>query len=157
MIRILFVCHGNICRSPMAEYIMKDMLKKRGLESRFMISSAGTSSEEMYNPVYPPARKRLSQAHIDCAGHRARQLKRSEYGDWDMIIGMDEWNMKNMLRLFGSDPEGKIFRLMSFAGHDRDVSDPWYSGDFETAFNDIYEGCEGLIRYLIGTEAKNAR
>ena len=152
MIKILFVCHGNICRSPMAEFIMKDMLKKRRLENRFIVSSAGTSSEEIFNPVYPPARKRLSQARIDCTGHRARQLKRSEYGEWDMFIGMDEWNMRNMLRLFGGDPEGKLYRLMSFAGVTRDVSDPWYTCDFETAFNDITKGCEGLIRYL--TDAK---
>ena len=116
MIRVLFVCHGNICRSPMAEFIMKDLVKKAGLEQEFHIESAATSTEEIGNPVYPPARRKLAQHGISCEGKRARQLRREDYGDWDLLIGMDQANIRNMRRICGGDSEGKIHLMMEYAG-----------------------------------------
>lgn len=149
MTRILFVCHGNICRSPMAEFIMKDLIKKRHLEDGFTVSSAATSTEEIYggigNPVYPPAKEQLRRHGISCEGKRAVQLKKSDYGKYDLIIGMDRLNIRNMHRILGGDPEGKI-RLLKDYTTGGEVSDPWYSGDFETAYNEIYEGCEAVLR-----------
>ena len=152
MIKILFVCHGNICRSPMAEFIMKDMVKKAGLSNQFQISSAATSTEEIWNgignPVYPPARQKLAEHNISCEGKRAVQLQRSDYVKYDYLIGMDSTNIRNMHRMLGGDPEGKIAKLLSFAGSDRDISDPWYTGDFETTYRDVIEGCESLLEQL---------
>ena len=148
MTRILFVCHGNICRSPMAEYIMKDMVKKRHREQDFVIASCATSTEEIYggigNPVYPPAREQLRRHGISCVGKRAVQLKKSDYGKYDLIIGMDSMNIRNMLRILGGDPDGKIHLLKDYTTGG-EVSDPWYSGDFETAFSEIYEGCGAIL------------
>ena len=148
MIRILFVCHGNICRSPMAEYILKDMVKKRRLEQDFVIASAATSTEEIYggvgNPVYPPAKEQLRRHGISCEGKRAVQLRKSEYDKYDLIIGMDSMNIRNMHRILGGDPEGKIHLLKDYTTGG-EVSDPWYSGDFETAYNEIYDGCEAIL------------
>lgn len=148
MTRILFVCHGNICRSPMAEYILKDMVKKRHLEGEFVIASAATSTEEIYgdvgNPVYPPAREQLRRHGISCEGKRAVQLKKSDYDKYDLIIGMDRMNLRNMQRILGGDPEGKLRLLKDFTTGG-EVSDPWYSGDFETAYNEIYDGCEAIL------------
>lgn len=152
MIRIMFVCHGNICRSPMAEFIFKDMVKKQGKEKDFMIASAATSTEEIRNgignPVYPPAKRELERHGLSCAGKRAVQLRKNDYDKYDYFIGMDSANIRNMARIFGGDPQKKISRLMAYTGRGGDVADPWYSGDFETAYRDIYAGCEGLLKSL---------
>lgn len=125
MIRILFVCHGNICRSPMAEFVLRDMLQKRGLENRLQVASAATSTEELGNPVHPGSRRKLAEHGIRCNGKTARQIIRKDYQDYDIIIGMDAYNMRNMQRAFGGDPDGKLFRLLSFCGESSDVADPW--------------------------------
>lgn len=149
MTRILFICHGNICRSPMAEFVMKDLVKKAGLESQFHIESAATSTEEIGNPVYPPARRKLSEHGIDCTGKTARQLKRRDYDGYDLLIGMDRANLRNMHRICGGDCEGKLRLLMEFAERpDAEVADPWYTGDFETTWRDVLEGCQGLLDCL---------
>lgn len=152
MIKIMFVCHGNICRSPMAEFIFKDMVKKQGKEKDFLIASAATSTEEILNgignPVYPPAKRELEQHGLSCAGKRAVQIRKSDYDKYDYFIGMDSANIRNMARIFGGDPQKKISRLMDYTVFGGDVADPWYSGDFETAYRDIYAGCEKLLKYL---------
>ena len=149
MTKIMFVCHGNICRSPMAEFIFKGLVRERGLEDAFFICSSATSTEELGNPVYPPARAELARHGITCEGKRAVQLQRADGERYDMLIGMDGANIRNMRRMLGSEAEGKIFKLMTFAGKDADVSDPWYSGRFDVAYRDIREGCEGLLRYVL--------
>ena len=146
MIRILFVCHGNICRSPMAEFVMKDLVRKAGLEAQFHIESAATSTEEIGNPVYPPARRKLAEHSIDCAGKTARQLTNADYDAFDLLIGMDRANLRNMHRICGGDFAGKLHLLMDYTGHPGDVADPWYTDDFETTWRDVLEGCEGLLR-----------
>ena len=149
MVKILFVCLGNICRSPMAEYIMKDLVKKAGLDNRCVIASAATSREEIGNPVYPPARRKLAEHGIGCDGHAARQMVSSDYERFDLLIGMDHANIRNMQRICGGDTEGKIHLLMEYAGKPgKEVSDPWYTDDFETAWKDILAGCQGLFRSL---------
>ena len=145
MIKILFVCHGNICRSPMAEFVMKDLVKQAGLENRFYIESAATSTEELGNPVYPPARRKLAEHGIDCKGKTARQLKNFDYGKFDLLIGMDRANLRNMHRICGGDPDGKLHLLMDYTGRPGDVADPWYTGDFETTWRDVLAGCRGLL------------
>lgn len=157
MIKILFVCHGNICRSPMAEFVMKDMVKKAGLEKAFYIESAATSTEEIGNPVYPPARKKLAEHGISCAGKTARQLHRSDYGEYDLLIGMDQANLRNMHRIFGGDPEGKLHLLMDFTDRSGEVADPWYTNDFEATWRDVEEGCRGLLDMLLSTSEQNTR
>ena len=153
MIKVLFVCHGNICRSPMAEFILRDMVKKRGISDRFLIASCATSDEEIFNgignPVYPPAKKELARHGISCAGKRAVQLTKSDYENYDYLICMDENNYRNMLRMLGGDPEGKISKLMNHTSRPGNVADPWYTGDFETTYTDIVEGCEALMKELI--------
>ena len=148
MTKILFICHGNICRSPMAEFVMKDLVRKAGLEDQFRIASAATSAEEIGNPVYPPARRKLAEHGISCAGKTARQLRREDYGQWDLFIGMDEANLQNMRRLFGGDPEGKCSLLLSHAGRSGEVADPWYTRDFEATWKDVVEGCRALLDEL---------
>ncbi len=148
MIKILFVCHGNICRSPMAEFIMKDLVKKAGLEARFSIESAATSTEEIGGPVYPPVRCLLEREGIDCRGKTARQLRRDDYDRFDLLIGMDGENLHNMRRLCGGDPEHKIHLLMDYTSRPGDVADPWYTGDFERTWQDVLEGCRGLLERL---------
>ena len=145
MMKILFVCHGNICRSPMAEFVMKSLVEKAGLEGQFTIASAATSCEEIGNPVYPPARRELARHGISCAGKTARRLEREDYDRWDYLIGMDRYNLRNMERMLGGDPQGKIHLLLSFAGENREVADPWYTGDFDTAYRDIVAGCAALL------------
>ena len=151
MIKILFVCHGNICRSPMAEFVMKDLVKKAGLETQFIIESAATSTEEIGNAVYPPARRKLEEHGIHCAGKTSRQLVRADYGRYDLLIGMDRANLRNMRRICGGDPNGKIRLLMEFTSRPGEVADPWYTGDFETTWRDVLEGCQGLLRVLTDT------
>ena len=148
MTRILFVCLGNICRSPMAEFVMKDLVERAGLAGTFSIASAATSSEEAGNPVYPPARRKLAEHGIQCAGKTSRQLRAEDYGKYDLLIGMDGRNMRNMERICGGDPEGKIHLLMDYTDRPGEVADPWYTGDFERAWQDILEGCEGLLAHL---------
>ena len=154
MTKILFVCHGNICRSPMAEFVMKDLVKKAGLASRFHIESAATSREEIGNPVYPPAQRKLADHGISCNGHAARQLTNQDYDKYDLLIGMDQANLRNMRRICGGDPEGKLHLLLDFAERQGDIEDPWYTDDFDRAYRDILRGCEGLLRNL--TENKTA-
>ena len=146
-IRILFVCHGNICRSPMAEFVMKALVRRNNLERRYEIASAATSREELGNPVYPPARRKLAEHCIACAGHRARQMTRADYDDFDLIVCMDRNNIRNALRITGGDPEHKIVLLLDYAGRaGEEVADPWYTGDFDATWDDILSGCEGLLK-----------
>ena len=153
MIKIMFVCHGNICRSPMAEFVLKDMVRRRGLEKDFVIASSATSTEEIWNgvgnPVYPPARAVLERHGIDPIGKRAVQLKASDYNKYDLFIGMDSSNIHNMTRILGGDKGNKIHKLMEYTGSSADVSDPWYTRDFDRCYKDIYAGCEALLNSLI--------
>ena len=143
---ILFVCHGNICRSPMAEFVMKDLVARAGREAEFHIESAATSAEEIGNPVYPPARRKLAEHGISPAGKTARQMTRADYDRFDLIVGMDRWNLQGMRHICGGDPEGKIHLLKDFTGRPGDVADPWFTGDFETTWRDVLEGCQAILR-----------
>ena len=151
MTKILFVCHGNICRSPMAEFVMKDLVEKAGLADEFTIASAATSTEEIGNPVYPPVRQLLTRHGISCAGKTARQLQRGDYAAWDLFVGMDMANLRNMTRLFDGDPEGKVHALLDYTHRPGEVADPWYTGDFESTWRDVVEGCNGLLQSLTRT------
>ena len=150
MIRIMFVCHGNICRSPMAEFIMKKMVLD--CKEAFLIESSATSTEEIWNgignPVYPPAKAELAKHGISCEGKRAVQLKREDYDQYDLFVGMDSANIRNMTRILGGDPQGKIHKLMDYTSRGGDVADPWYSDRFDVAYRDIEEGCRSLLAYL---------
>ena len=146
---VLFVCHGNICRSPMAEFVMKDLVRKAGADTEFFIASAATSTEEIGNPVYPPARRKLAEHGIGCAGKTARQLRREDYDRFDLLIGMDGANLRNMRRICGGDPDGKLSLLLDWTGRPGDVADPWYTGDFEATWRDVLAGCQGLLDALI--------
>ncbi len=148
MIKILFICHGNICRSPMAEFLLKDMVKKKNKEAAFYIASAATSTEEIGNPVHYGTRNKLAQHGISTAGKYARQMTKKDYAEYDYLIGMDDWNIRNMLRIAGGDSENKIKKLLEFAGSSRDIADPWYTGNFDVTYDDIAEGCEALLKYL---------
>ena len=148
MIKILFICHGNICRSPMAEFVMKDMTARLGLEGESHIESAATSTEEIGNPVYPPARAKLAEHGIGCAGKTARQLTRADYNKYDLLIGMDSANIRNMTRICGGDHDGKIRLLLDYIGQHRDVADPWYTRDFEATWQDVLAGCTALLQQL---------
>ena len=149
MIRILFVCHGNICRSPMAEFVFRDMVERRGLSQRFEVASAATSAEEIGNPVYPPARQELARHGISCKGKTARRMTAADYETYDYLIAMEQYNIRNMLRILGDDPAGKIHRLLDFTPRPRDIDDPWYSGDFGKTYAEICEGCEALLEALL--------
>lgn len=149
MIKILFVCHGNICRSPMAEFIFKDLLATRGIADRFYVASSATSTEEIGNSVYPPAKRKLNEHGINCDGKRARQMKKEDYDQYDLLIGTELINIRNMERIAGGDPQNKMHRLLDYSKHPRDISDPWYTGDFDKAYDDILEGCEALLEYLL--------
>lgn len=149
MTKILFICHGNICRSPMAEFIMKKLVWNAGLSEQFEISSAATSTEEIGNPVYPPARRKLAEHGIDCSGKTARQLKNNDYEKYDLLIGMDSTNLRNMHRICGGDFADKMHLLMKFTDRPGNVADPWYTDDFEATWQDVLEGCQGLLNDLI--------
>ncbi len=168
MIKVLFICHGNICRSAMAEYVMKDIVKKAGVEELFEIASAATSSEELGNPMYPPAKRKLAEHGISGDGHRARRMRPDDYDAYDMLIGMDSENLYNMRRMWHNDEkertsaglDGKISLMMQYAGYEsrgeiapidsvREVSDPWYTRDFEATWQDVSRGCAGLLSYVL--------
>jgi len=148
VIKILFICHGNICRSPMAEYVMKDLVRKSGLDKKFQIASAATHYDELGNPVYPPARRIMAQHGIQCSGHCARLLERRDYSRWDYLIGMDSANLRNIHRICGGDPDGKVSLLLDHIGVRRDVADPWYTGNFDATWEDIFAGCTALLEEL---------
>ncbi|MCD7906987.1 MAG: low molecular weight phosphotyrosine protein phosphatase [Clostridium sp.] len=148
-IKILFVCHGNICRSPMAEFLLRDIVKSRGLADSFYIASAATSREEIGNPVHRGTRAKLQQRGISTAGKCAVRLEKQDYGKYDYLIGMDRYNITNMLRILGGDPDGKVYRLLDFTERPRDVADPWYTGDFDTTCDDVLEGCHGLLDHIL--------
>ena len=148
-IKVLMVCHGNICRSPMAEFVMKKLVSDAGLSDRIYIESAATSTEELGNSVYPPARKKLTSVGINCDGKTARQMRKDDYQKFDYLIGMDSTNIRNMHRIAGGDPDGKIYKLMTFAGSDKDVADPWYTRNFDITYEDVLEGCTALLEQLL--------
>ena len=148
MIKVLFICHGNICRSPMAEFILKDMVKKKGMADKFHIASAATSTEEIGNPVHHGTRNKLAEYGISTAGKYARQMTKRDYEAYDYLIGMDDWNIRNMLRIVGKDPEHKIKKLLEFAESTKDIADPWYTGNFDVTYDDIVEGCEAFLKTL---------
>ena len=152
-IKVLMVCHGNICRSPMAEFILKDMVARKGLSSQFYIASAATSSEEIWNgvgnPVYPPARQELQRHGISCEGKRAMQLVKADYEKYDYLIGMEDTNLRNMRRILGPDTGHKVYRLLEFTDEpNRQIADPWYSGKFELTYRQIEEGCAAFLEWL---------
>lgn len=151
-IRILFVCHGNICRSPMAEFLMKDLVAKRGVADRFEIASAATSTEELGNPVYPPARRKLAEHDLRCDGKTAVQMKKADYEKYDYLVCMDSWNLRNMHRITGGDPQNKFIRLLDLTDLKRDVADPWYTDDFDATWDDLTVGCEALLEKLLRKE-----
>ncbi len=148
MIKILFVCHGNICRSTMAEYVMKHLVQKAGLEKEFYIDSAGTSREEIGNGVHHGTRRKLQQMGVPCGGHRARQMTREDYDAFDLLIGMDSANIRNMERIVGGDEEGKIRKMLDYTDRPGDVADPWYTGNFDATWDDVFEGCTNLLEEL---------
>ena len=148
MTRILFVCLGNICRSPMAEYVMRDLVRQAGLEDQSQVASAATSREELGNPVYPPARRKLAEHGIACEGHAARQMTAADYDRFDLLIGMDQNNLRNMNRICGGDPQHKLRMLMDYTDRPGEVADPWYTGDFERTWQDVLAGCQGLLEQL---------
>ena len=148
MTKILFVCHGNICRSPMAEFVMKDLVEKAGCASEFYIESAAVSAEELGNPVYPPARRELAHHGISCDGKTARQMIRDDYDRFDLLICMDSSNLRRMERICGGDPDGKMSRLLEHTGRFDDVADPWYTGDFSATWRDVMDGCTALLEKI---------
>ena len=149
MIRVLFICHGNICRSTMAQFVFQDMVNKRGLSDQFTIDSKATSTEELGNPPHRGTVRKLSQVGVPVLPHRASQLSRSDYDKFDYIIGMDTWNMKNINRILGGDPEGKVSKLLTWSVDGRDIADPWYTGNFDVTYDDVVEGCEAFLTFLL--------
>ena len=145
MKRILFICHGNICRSPMAEFVMKDLVERAGLAQAFEIASAATSTEEIGNGIYPPARRELARHGVRCDGHRARQLTQADYSAYDYLVVMDDANLRNARHICGGDRSGKIRRLLDFTARPGEVADPWYTGDFAATWRDVLEGCKALL------------
>lgn len=165
MTKILFVCLGNICRSTMAEYVMRHLVEQRGLSGEILCDSAGTSTEEQGNPVHPGTQRVLARHGVPCGRHRARQMTRRDYDAYDLLIGMDEENIQSMLRLLAgrspwgwgrlsaaeiqaADPDGKIHKLLDWSAKPRDIADPWYTHDFDTTYADVREGCESLLDAL---------
>lgn len=154
MNKILFVCLGNICRSPMAEFVMKDIVDKAGLSHEFEIASAATSTYEIGNPVYPPARQKLAEHGIDCKGKTARQITKRDYDYYDYIVAMDHSNLRNLRNMLGEDCQGKISLLMDYTSRPADVADPWYTGDFQATWYDVAEGCEALLTFILKNNTK---
>lgn len=148
MIRVLMCCHGNICRSTMGQMVLQDMVNKRGIADLFSIDSRATSTEELGNPPHRGTIKKLKEVGIPLLPHRATQITWKDYINSDYIIGMDTWNMRNLNRMLKGDPEGKLYKFLTFAGSDRDIADPWYTGDFDTTYDDIVEGCVSFLEYL---------
>ena len=148
MMKVLFICHGNICRSPMAEYIFRDMVRNKGLSNQFEIASAATSREEIGNGVYPPAKRKLASVGISCDGHHARQVTQADYSIYDYILVAERYNIPNLMRQIKGDPDGKVHRLLDFSDRPRDIADPWYTGDFDITYTDIVEGLEAFLLYL---------
>ena len=148
MIKVLFVCHGNICRSPMAEFVLRDMAARRGLGDRLFVASAATSTEEIGNPVHRGTREKLREHGISTDGKRAVQLKKSDYDQYDYLLGMESWNLTNMMRILKNDPEHKVHRLLDFSDRPRDIADPWYTGNFDVTYDDVVEGCEAFLAHL---------
>ena len=155
--RILFVCHGNICRSPMAEFVMRDLVRRRGLAGSFSIASAATHDDEIGSPVHHGTRAVLEAQGIDCSGKAARRLRRADADEWDLFVGMDEANMRDMRRQLGRGAEGRCRKLLEYAGSERDVADPWYTGDFDATYDDVLAGCTGLLSALVAREGAGGR
>ena len=148
MIKVLFICHGNICRSPMAQYVLQNMVEERGIADSFYIDSAATSTEEIGNGVHYGTRRKLAEVGIPCGGHRAIQLTKQDYDKFDYLIGMDSANMRNINRMVGFDSEKKVYKLLDFTNMQRDIADPWYTGNFDQTYEDIVAGCKGLLEFL---------
>ncbi len=156
MPKVMFICHGNICRSPMAEFVLKDMVAKRGLQDKFQIASSATSREEIGNPVHYGTRNLLSRYGISTAGKYAVQLTRKDYEEYDYLIAMDRFNLSNIRRIIGEDRENKVSLLLDYTERKGDIADPWYTGDFETTYRDVLEGCEGFMAFLRRKEKSNS-
>ena len=150
MIKILFICHGNICRSPMAQCVFSKLIKEQKLEKEFLLESMATSTEELGNPIYPPAKRKMHEMGVPIIPHYATRMEKKDYDRFDHIIGMDGWNIRNILRICGGDPEGKVYRLLDLTDRPRDVADPYYSGDFDATYEDVLEGCTALLEKLKG-------
>lgn len=148
MTKILFVCHGNICRSTMAEYVLKYLVDQQGIADQFYIDSAATSTEEIGNGVHPGTRRKLAEVGIPCGNHRARQITKQDYIDFDYIIGMDTYNIKNIAKIVGYDIDNKVHKLLDFTNRKGDIADPWYTGNFDATYRDVLEGCQGLLNTL---------
>ena len=148
-LKVMFVCHGNICRSPMAEFVMKDKIKERGLDSVVKVYSSATSYEETGNPVYPPAIAKMKKEGVTIYPHRSVTIEKEDYDKYDMIVAMEERNIRRMMMKFGADPKNKISRLLDHSDRPRDIADPWYNDDFDAAYNDIVEGVDALIDYIV--------
>ena len=148
MVKILFVCHGNICRSPKCEFILKDMIRQKGLQDEFYIESCATSTEEIGRSLHPGAKRKLYEMGIPNERRRARQLTREDYDAFDYLICMDEWNVRNIMRIIRRDPENKVHMLLEYAGERREIADPWYTGNFDETYEDLIRGCTGFLQYL---------
>ena len=157
MIKVLFICHGNICRSTMAQYVMQHLVNERGMSDCFYIDSAATSREEIGSGVHYGTRKKLKEMGIFCGDHRAVQLERADYDKYDYIVGMDSWNRRNMTRILGADPEGKVSLLLDYAAQPRDIADPWYTGNFDVTYEDVLEGCEALLAHILEEDKREKR
>lgn len=153
MIKIMFVCHGNICRSPMAEFVFKNMVEKKGMVNEFYVASSATSTEEIGNPVYLLARRKLMEHNISCEGKHSVQLRKEDYEQYDYIVAMDQKNIKNIFRIIKKeDSDKKVYKLLDFTDNSKDIADPWYSGDFDTTYNEIVEGCKWILDFIVKKE-----